>query len=315
MQPETPSETRHRALSSMEIAPGVARVEIVFVNAYLIDVSATSWVLVDTGLPNCAGWIRRAAQRRYGRNARPEAIILTHGHFDHAGSALALAKGWDVPIYAHPLEMPYLRGKSDYPPKDPTVGGVLAQMARIFPDHGYDFGDRVRSLPMNDTVPALPGWRAVHTPGHTAGHICLWREADRTLLAGDALATVNQDSPLGMVVQHAEFRQPPAPFTTDWGAVQSSVEHLSELRPATVSAGHGPPISGPHVATALTDFALSLRPPRHGRYVAEPAIADERGIVSVPPPAPDHIRTAAVATAIAAAVATVTLARRRNGSP
>ncbi len=299
----------------MEIAPGVARVEIVFVNAYLIDVSATSWVLVDTGLPNCAGWIRRAAQRRYGRNARPEAIILTHGHFDHAGSALALAKGWDVPIYAHPLEMPYLRGKSDYPPKDPTVGGVLAQMARIFPDHGYDFGDRVRSLPMNDTVPALPGWRAVHTPGHTAGHICLWREADRTLLAGDALATVNQDSPLGMVVQHAEFRQPPAPFTTDWGAVQSSVEHLSELRPATVSAGHGPPISGPHVATALTDFALSLRPPRHGRYVAEPAIADERGIVSVPPPAPDHIRTAAVATAIAAAVATVTLARRRNGSP
>jgi len=315
VQPETPSETRHRALSSKEIAPGVARVEIVFVNAYLIDVSATSWVLVDTGLPNCAGWIRRAAQRRYGRNARPEAIILTHGHFDHAGSALALAKGWDVPIYAHPLEMPYLRGKSDYPPKDPTVGGVLAQMARIFPDHGYDFGDRVRSLPMNDTVPALPGWRAVHTPGHTAGHICLWREADRTLLAGDALATVNQDSPLGMVVQHAEFRQPPAPFTTDWGAVQSSVEHLSELRPATVSAGHGPPISGPHVATALTDFALSLRPPRHGRYVAEPAIADERGVVSVPPPAPDHIRTAAVATAIAAAVATVTLARRRNGSP
>jgi len=311
---ETPSDTRRRALPSTEIAPGVAQVEVVFVNAYLIDVSAKSWVLVDTGLPNFAGWIRRAAQRRYGRNARPEAIVLTHGHFDHAGSALALAKAWDVPIYAHPLEMPYVRGRSDYPPKDPTVGGVLAQMARAFPDHGYDFGDRVHALPMDDTVPALPGWRAVHTPGHTAGHICLWREADRTLLAGDALATVNQDSALGMVVQKAEFRPPPAPFTTDWGAAQSSVERLSELRPTTVSAGHGPPISGAHVAMALTDFARRLRPPRHGRYVAQPAIADERGVVSMPPQPPDHVKTAAAATAIAAAVATVTLARRRNGS-
>jgi len=194
------------------------------------------------------------------------------------------------------------------------VGGVLAQMARTFPDHGYDFGDRVRALPMGDTVPALPGWRAVHTPGHTAGHICLWREADRTLLAGDALTTVNQDSLLGMVVQKAEFRRPPAPFTTDWGAAQSSVEHLGKLRPTTVSAGHGPPVSGPHVATALTDFARRLRPPGNGRYVAQPAIADERGVVSVPPPPPDHIKTAAAATAIAAAVAAVTLARRRNGS-
>jgi len=227
-----------------------------------------------------------AAALRPQRSTRSD--YLTHGHFDHAGSALALARGWDVPIYAHLLEMPYLTGRSDYPPKDPTVGGVLAQMARTFPDRGYDFGDRVRALPMDETVPALPGWRAVHTPGHTAGHICLWREADRTLLAGDALATVNQDSPLGMVVQKAEFRRPPAPFTTDWGAAQSSVEHMAELRPTTVSAGHGPPISGAHVATALMDFARRLRPPRHGRYVAQPAIADERGVVSLPPPPPDQ---------------------------
>jgi len=133
------------------------------------------------------------------------------------------------------------------------------------------------------------------------------------LLAGDALATVNQDSPLGIVVQKAEFRRPPAPFTTDWGAAQLSVERLAELRPTTVSAGHGPPISGAHVATALTDFARCLRPPRHGRYVAQPAIADERGVASVPPPPPDHVKTAAAAAAIATAVATVTLARRRNG--
>ncbi len=310
----TPSVVAHNALEFREVAPGVARVEIVFVNAYLVDVSDQSWVLVDAGMPNTSGWIRRVAQRRYGRNARPEAIVLTHGHFDHAGSALALATYWDVPIYAHRLEMPYLCGISDYAPKDPTVGGALAMMARLFPDRGYDFSDRVQALPTDGTVPRLPRWRAVHTPGHTAGHISLWREADRTLLAGDALATVNQDSALGMVVQKPEFRRPPAPFTSDWGAAQSSVERLSELRPTTVSAGHGPPMSGPNVATALTDFAQRFRPPRHGRYVARPAVADERGVVSVPPAPPDHLKTAAGAAAIAAAVATITLARRRNGS-
>jgi len=311
---ETPSPIPHRALEFTEVAPGVARVGVVFVNAYLVDVSDTSWVLIDAGLPHCSGWIRRAAQRRYGRDARPVAIVLTHGHFDHAGSALALATGWNVPIYAHPLEMPYLTGRSDYPPKDPTVGGALAMMARLFPDRGSDFGDRVRALPTDGTVPPLPGWRAVHTPGHTAGHISLWREADRTLLAGDALATVNQDSAFGMVVQKREFRRPPAPFTTDWTAAQSSVERLAELRPTTVSAGHGPPMSGAAVATALMEFARRLQPPRHGRYVAEPAVADKRGVVSVPPAPPDHLKTAAAVAAIAAAVTTVTLARRRNGS-
>ena len=56
-----------------------------------------------------------------GAGAPPEAIVLTHGHFDHAGSALQLAEYWDVPIYAHRLEMPYLTGKADYPPPDPTI--------------------------------------------------------------------------------------------------------------------------------------------------------------------------------------------------
>ncbi len=234
---------------------------------------------------------------------------------DHAGSAWALATDWDVPIYAHRFEMPYVSGSSDYPPKDPTVGGVLALMSRAFPDHGYDLRGRVRALPLDGTVPALPGWRAVHTPGHTAGHVSLWRAADRTLLAGDALATVNQDSPHGMVVQKAEFRRPPAPFTPDWSAAQSSVERLAALRPMTVGAGHGPPMSGPGVATALTDFARRLRPPRHGRYVVHPAVTDERGVVAVPPPAPDHLQTAAAAAAIIATVATFTLARRHHDSP
>jgi glyoxylase-like metal-dependent hydrolase (beta-lactamase superfamily II) len=69
------------------------------------------WVLVDAGLPGSAGTIRRHAAEIFGSEARPAAIILTHGHFDHVGALLTLATEWDVPVYAHPLELPYLTGR------------------------------------------------------------------------------------------------------------------------------------------------------------------------------------------------------------
>jgi glyoxylase-like metal-dependent hydrolase (beta-lactamase superfamily II) len=97
-----------------EIVPGVARLDIALVNAYLVGAPGGPWALVDAGPPLSAALTRRAASGRYGAGTRPEAIVLTHGHFDHAGAALELATGWDVPIYAHPLEMPYS-------PADPTI--------------------------------------------------------------------------------------------------------------------------------------------------------------------------------------------------
>ena len=81
-----------------EFVPGVARVEIAFVNAYLVGAPGGPWALVDTGLPLLsAAVIRWAVAERYGDGARPEAIVLTHGHFDPAGAALDLARGWTCP--------------------------------------------------------------------------------------------------------------------------------------------------------------------------------------------------------------------------
>jgi len=176
----------------VEHAPDVLRVATAFVNAYILG-TAEGWILVDTGLPGAAPLIRRGVAARFGSSARPLAIVLTHGHFDHAGNADALALEWDVPILAHPLEMPYLIGRSDYPPIDSTMGGAIAVMARTFSRRGRKLAAQV--LPLSgDTVPGAPEWRWIHTPGHTHGHVSLFRESDRTLIAGDALITMDMDS-------------------------------------------------------------------------------------------------------------------------
>lgn len=299
---------------------GITRVPILFVNAYLIDVNPdeldAGWVLFDTGLAGVGRVeLQSAAARHYGGRP-PRAILLSHGHFDHAGSARRLAESWKVPVYAHPLELPYLTGRSHYPPPDPTVGGALAMMSRTFPYRALDLGPHVRALPEDGSVPELPGWRALHTPGHTVGHISLWHEANRTLLAGDALATQNQESWATTMTRTRELRTPPAPLTTDWHAARQSVHRLAVLQPNVIASGHGLPLIGAEVADQLTRFANDFTPPARGRYVNQPVYADNRGIVTLPPKVPDPvgrlIRGAVAAAGVAALFAAVGRVKRRT---
>ena len=109
------------------------------------------WVLVDAGLPGAAGPISRVAARRFGPESRPAAIVLTHGHYDHVGGLRTLSRRWDAPIYAHPLELPYLTGRSAYPAPDPTVGGgALAVLSPLFSPGPFDFRPMVHPLPEDD---------------------------------------------------------------------------------------------------------------------------------------------------------------------
>jgi glyoxylase-like metal-dependent hydrolase (beta-lactamase superfamily II) len=80
-------------------------------------------------------------------------------------------------------------------------------------------------------VPGLPDWRWIHTPGHTPGHVCLFRPEDRVLLAGDALATVDADSFSGMLSRRKKITRPATPVTPDWDAAERSVREMASLRP------------------------------------------------------------------------------------
>jgi glyoxylase-like metal-dependent hydrolase (beta-lactamase superfamily II) len=296
------------------VAPGVGRLGILFVNVFALGEPGRPWLLLDAGLAGSGGLIRRAVAGRFGAGARPEGIVLTHGHFDHVGAARGLAEGWDVPIFAHPLETPYLTGRSDYPPRDPTMGGAMAQMSRLMPDHGYDFSERLRELPADGSLPALPGWRWLHTPGHTPGHVSLYRGADGVLLAADALATMNLDSWSAYLTREREFSRPSPPFTFDWGAARGSIEKLADLEPGVVAAGHGLAMSGEQVACRLREFTKSFTPPRRGRYLARPPVAGEDGVEELPPPVPDpYARGAGACVACLMLLALARRLARRRG--
>ena len=295
------------------VSPGLARLGIVFVNVYALGEPGGSWVLVDAGLRGSGGYIRRAVEGRFGAGARPESIVLTHGHFDHVGAARDLAEGWDVPLFAHPLETPYLTGRSDYPPRDPTMGGAMAHMSRLMPDHGYDFGGRVLPLPTDGGVPGAPGWVWLLTPGHTPGHVSLIHESDGVLLAGDALATMDLDSWSAYLSRRRAFNRPSPPFTSDWAAAHDSTKRLANLEPAVVAAGHGLPVSGEGVTEELRRFVEGFTPPSRGRYVGIPPSADEKGIGWLPLPVPDpYARGVMAGTAIGAGALLLAAARRRR---
>src|SRR5699024_9585765 len=159
------------------------------------DSNADEFVLIDAGMPMSAEAILKAIEERFGANSRPKAIILTHAHFDHVGAIIELVERWDVPVYAHELELLYLTGKESYPTPDGSVeGGLVAKMSPMFPVEPIRLGSHVQALPADGSIPHLPEFTWIHTPGHSPGHVSFFREIDRALIVGDAFVTVKQDS-------------------------------------------------------------------------------------------------------------------------
>jgi len=256
----------------IEVLPDVFCHTIQIVNICLVGNPKTGdFVLVDAGMPESANEIISVTEERFGPNSRPKAIILTHGHFDHVGAVIELVKHWDVPVYAHQMEMPFLTGQKSYPEPDPTVeGGLVAKMSPMFPNEPIDLGNNVQPLPSDGTVPSIPEFRWIHTPGHSPGHVSLFREKDRALIVGDAFVTVKQEYLYKVLTQEQEISGPPRYLTTDWVAAKESVIKLEALRPAVAVTGHGLPMSGELLASSLEKLVNEfdqIAAPDYGKYV------------------------------------------------
>ncbi|MFU0505810.1 MBL fold metallo-hydrolase [Pseudaminobacter sp. NGMCC 1.201702] len=279
---DNPDKDHARDDSTYEIASDLAYRRLGIVNVVFFGQHGAGdreWVLIDAGVMGTTGLVTEAADKRFGTDSRPSAIILTHGHFDHVGALEELADRWEVPVFAHELERPYLNGSASYPPPDPWVGGgLMSLLSPFYPRGPVNVSRRLQPLPYDGSVPGMPGWKWLHTPGHTPGHVSLWREADRTVVAGDAFITTRQESAYAVTFQEPEMHGPPMYYTTNWHNARASVELLASLDPELVITGHGPAMKGREMRGALHELARDfdrVAVPEKGKYLDQPAQFDD----------------------------------------
>jgi glyoxylase-like metal-dependent hydrolase (beta-lactamase superfamily II) len=251
-------------------------------NVYFVRAGA-SWALVDTGVRGCAPQICAAAEALFGAGSRPAALLITHSHPDHVGSAAELARAWGCPAYLHPDELPLVSGdlaafRQNTFPLDRRLILPLLRLGgrkRVEAIASRDgLRESARALEMGDTprasalpsgaaavtrgdrgsVPGLPGWQAVPTPGHTIGHVAFFRPADRVLLSGDAVVT--KPGPLASLVgKKPSPTLSPWYFTWDRAAARQAAAALAELEPLVIAGGHGQPLSGDDLSGQLRKLA------------------------------------------------------------
>ena len=199
------------------LSPGVG-VTTLYANLYLLQ-TPQGRLLVDTGTVNHA-----PAFARLLRSFDPDAVVVTHSHIDHAGSAF-LAARLGYPVLAHPLEHARLLGQDHtlpYPAGQPGVGRLIS---RLHP--------RARATQLTAIQPGevVRGWEVVHLPGHTDGQIGLQR--DGVLLAADA------------VIGHPRTgaHLPRAAYNWNHAEALRTLKKLAELDLHSVLPGHGPPLT------------------------------------------------------------------------
>jgi glyoxylase-like metal-dependent hydrolase (beta-lactamase superfamily II) len=249
-----------------ESAPGVYRLLLgkgpVSVNVYFVR-STDSWVLVDTGLTSSAAEIREAAESLFGPDSSPTAILLTHYHPDHSGAAAELAQGWQCPVWLHPTELGMVDGdlpafrERSFPLDRWLILPVLnliskKRIAAILSRRGLRQFTRVLSA--DGTVPGLPGWKAVPTPGHTPGHTAFFRPDDSVLLSGDAVTT-RWGRARARLGRDGRPSGSPWVFTWNRAAARRAVATLAELKPRVIASGHGEPLSAPDLGERLNELS------------------------------------------------------------
>jgi hydroxyacylglutathione hydrolase len=198
------------------------------VNAYLLGD-----IVVDAGT---SGTARRLIKALQGHAVGAHA--LTHGHADHAGGSKRLVDAFEVPVWV---------GERDRPDVESGRPARAGSWARPLLDRfaRYEPVPVARVLREGDELGH--GFVVLEVPGHSAGHVAFWREADRTLVVGDVFFNLH------MLTTVHGLREPPRALTPDPARNRDSARRLAALEPALALFGHGPPLRDPAALKAFAD--------------------------------------------------------------
>jgi len=182
--------------------------------------------LVDTGLPGQRDLIAAALAEAGAGLGDLRRIVLTHQDVDHVGSLPDLVEATGARVLASDVEVPYIVGtekprfdRPDFVEAFPAIATLLARLKPLRVDEPLADGAR---------LDLAGGVRAVATPGHTVGHMCLYLERSRTIIAGDALTA-----------EAGRLQGPSPTATADMATASRSVRKLAELDVAAIACYHG----------------------------------------------------------------------------
>jgi glyoxylase-like metal-dependent hydrolase (beta-lactamase superfamily II) len=180
------------------------------------------YLMGDTLVDAATRWAAsRILRQLRGKTVRQ--VALTHVHPDHQGAAAAVCKQFDIPLACHEADVAAMEGRAPMLPDS----WIVRFGTRVWAGPPHPVG---RVLREGDEV---GGFRVVHTPGHTPGHILFFRDSDRVAVVGDVLANF----------PFRGLREPPWFFSADPAENTRSVRRVAELEPALLCFGHGRPLA------------------------------------------------------------------------
>ena len=142
-------------------------------NTYIISGEAGRCVIVDPGF--CSDDEKKTLLDAFEEmSLRPEAILLTHAHFDHIYGVEALQDLYGIPVYLHPADRVILEYDRE----------MTAKFGLPSPDCGFSTTD----IADGETVSAAGlSFEVITTPGHTPGGVCYLDRKESVLFSGDTL--------------------------------------------------------------------------------------------------------------------------------
>jgi len=187
---------------------------------------------------------------------------------------------WGCPVYMHPDELPLAVIRDISTVKryaNPLDRWVILPLLRLVPRRKVESmlsRDSLKGVAQafapGSAIPGLPDWECIQTPGHTPGHIAIFRTTDRVLITGDAVVTADLNSLPGAVlwglrVNKQKVSGPPWYSTWNRQAAKESVAVLAGLEPRVLASGHGIPMTGEKTARELRALADSFSRPAAGK--------------------------------------------------
>jgi glyoxylase-like metal-dependent hydrolase (beta-lactamase superfamily II) len=240
------------------ITDGVVRIGRASVNSYLVSADG-GLTLVDAGLPAMWGQLGEALAMFGATPDDIDALVLTHGHFDHVGMARrVVASGAAAHVHPadrrlarHPYRYAHEAARLPYPFRFPSAIGVLASMTAAGALWVRGVTAAVDIVPGEELN--VPGrLRSVFSPGHTDGHCAFVLDSHGVLFSGDALVTLDP------YTGHRGPRVVARAATADSASALRSIDALEQTGAARVLPGHGEPYTGGVVAAAAAARAAGI---------------------------------------------------------